>query len=64
MHDDAVADYASGGGVKHAGGQEVELERLVAYHDRVSRVRPAGDARADVVILRQDVHLFNKQYQV
>ena len=59
VHDNAVTDDSHRGGVQHAGGQEVELKGLLADHDRVPRIRPAGNARADVVTLRQDVHLLN-----
>lgn len=57
MHHNAVADDARSRGVQHAGRKQVELERLVSHHYRVTRVRPAGDAGADVVVLGQDIHL-------
>lgn len=60
MHHDTVADDPRSPGVEHAGRQEVELEGLVADHDRVPRVRTSGHTRADVVISRQDVDLLVK----
>ena len=57
VHHDAVSDDAHGGGIEHAGGEKVELERLVSHDDGVSRVRAPRHAGADGVLLGKHVHL-------